>query len=206
MTFRKELRGTEFYRETNSKFSMIISRYLSDHSQDCTPLLGLLESKFPLLEVSTVVCYGIGKIGSCHIAQHQFGLLMELLSPYQPIQIFVYDPVLQEEEKATIRECGCQIIARNEVGTFILAKWEHSYPVPNDIHTPPQQCKFRVDDRTMFYMPHCGKAMYNNLLWANWSSEHLSKIAIVGNSFNSYFEKYVCKVVSYCIFIMSIFY
>ena len=36
---------------------------------------------------------------------------------------------------------------------------------------------------TIFYMPHCAKALYNNLLYANWSSVHLARFVIVGNSF-----------------------
>ena len=76
---------------------------------------GLLESEFPLSGVNTVVCYGIGHIGSCHIALHQFGLLMELMTPYQLQNVIVYDPVLQEEEKAAITELGCKIAPRNEV-------------------------------------------------------------------------------------------
>ena len=31
-----------------------------------------------------------------------------------------------------------------------------------------------------FYMPHCGKALYNNLLYANWSIENLNSIMILG--------------------------
>ena len=40
-------------------------------------------------------------------------------------------------------------------------------------------------------MPHCGVAMYNNLLWANWSIQDLCKVAILGNSFQSYMERLV---------------
>jgi len=56
-----------------------------------------------------------------------------------------------------------------------------------------QLCKHRVRDRTLFFMPHCGKAMYNNVLWANWSASHLAKIGIIGNSFISYQDKLVLR-------------
>lgn len=42
----------------------------------------------------------------------------------------------------------------------------------------------------MFFMLHCGKAMYNNLLWRNWSKQHLEKVYIIGNDFSSYEERY----------------
>ena len=52
-----------------------------------------------------------------------------------------------------------------------------------------QMCKHTAQQATLFYMPHCGKAMYNNLLWANWNPTLLSQIAIVGNRFSSYNER-----------------
>lgn len=40
-------------------------------------------------------------------------------------------------------------------------------------------------------MVHCGKALYNNLLWRNWSAEALSKMVIIGNSFKGIEERWV---------------
>ena len=42
---------------------------------------------------------------------------------------------------------------------------------------------------TIFYMPHCGTALYNNLLWRNWSVDALSKVVIIGNSFGGLEER-----------------
>lgn len=42
---------------------------------------------------------------------------------------------------------------------------------------------------TLFYMVHCGKALYNNLLWSNWSPAALSKLVIIGNSFRGIEER-----------------
>lgn len=44
---------------------------------------------------------------------------------------------------------------------------------------------------TLFYMVHCGKALYNNLLWRNWSEGALSKMVIIGNSFKGMEERWV---------------
>ena len=33
-------------------------------------------------------------------------------------------------------------------------------------------------------MPHCGKPLYNNLLYSNWSIEKLNKLYLIGNSFD----------------------
>lgn len=44
-------------------------------------------------------------------------------------------------------------------------------------------------EATVFYMVHCGKALYNNLLWRNWSPAALSKLVIIGNSFRGIEER-----------------
>lgn len=74
----------------------------------------LIESLGPL-SCSTIVSYGIGHIGTCHIAQQQFALLLELTALCKPETTWIYDPILHQEEKAAIMESGCKIISRNEV-------------------------------------------------------------------------------------------
>lgn len=54
-----------------------------------------------------------------------------------------------------------------------------------------QMCKYTTKECTLFYMPHCGIAMYNNLLWANWDPATLSDMAVIGNRFSSYNERYM---------------
>eukprot|EP00455_Lapot_gusevi_P046088 TRINITY_DN6005_c0_g3_i1.p1 TRINITY_DN6005_c0_g3~~TRINITY_DN6005_c0_g3_i1.p1 ORF type:complete len:139 (+),score=21.18 TRINITY_DN6005_c0_g3_i1:231-647(+) len=38
-------------------------------------------------------------------------------------------------------------------------------------------------------MPHCGRALYHNLLCCNWHASHLASLAILGNSFHSYSDR-----------------
>ncbi|XP_009957951.1 PREDICTED: SRR1-like protein, partial [Leptosomus discolor] len=47
---------------------------------------------------------------------------------------------------------------------------------------------------TLFYMVHCGKALYNNLLWRNWSAGALSRMVIIGNSFKGIEERLLSRV------------
>lgn len=62
----------------------------------------------------------------------------------------------------------------------------HAHPV----HVGPQEGKRSVcGEPTIFYMPHCGTALYNNLLWRNWSVDALSKVVIIGNSFGGLEER-----------------
>ncbi|XP_025916104.1 SRR1-like protein [Apteryx rowi] len=43
-------------------------------------------------------------------------------------------------------------------------------------------------------MIHCGKALYNNLLWSNWSIGALSKMVIIGNSFKGIEERLLSRI------------
>lgn len=54
-----------------------------------------------------------------------------------------------------------------------------------------QEGKRAVCHPTLFYLMHCGKALYNNLLWKNWSPQILPKVTIIGNSFLGIQERYV---------------
>lgn len=44
---------------------------------------------------------------------------------------------------------------------------------------------------TVYYLMHCGKALYNNLLWKNWSTQCLPLMKIIGNSFTGMKERFV---------------
>ncbi|XWS56999.1 hypothetical protein CRYUN_Cryun09bG0133800 [Craigia yunnanensis] len=39
---------------------------------------------------------------------------------------------------------------------------------------------------TLFFMPHCEAELCNNLLQANWGVESLNRVALFGNSFETY--------------------
>lgn len=43
-------------------------------------------------------------------------------------------------------------------------------------------------------MPHCGTALYNNLLWSNWSADALSRVLIIGNSFRGLEERLLARI------------
>ncbi|MEE6504540.1 hypothetical protein FKM82_005230 [Ascaphus truei] len=57
-----------------------------------------------------------------------------------------------------------------------------------------EEGKRAVCGPTVFYMLHCGKALYNNVLWRNWSQEALSKMIIIGNSFKGFQERLLSRI------------
>jgi len=120
--------------------------------------------------VQDIVCYGIGNFLSCKKSLHQLALLVLL---YRQLNVlgdsFIFDPMLTEEEKVFVQKLGHKVIEKNEEG------------------------KREVVHRTVFFMPHCTKPLYSNVLWANWSPSKLANVAILGNSFSHYNERLIQK-------------
>ena len=113
--------------------------------------------------LQAMVCYGIGHFGVSRASALQAGLAIHLrkrLGIHGPM--FIYDPVLTENEQRAARSLGFTLLTVNEVGLRV------------------------VQEATLFYMPHCGRRLYSNVLRANWSAAGLARLLIVGNSFEGY--------------------
>ncbi|XP_062471720.1 SRR1-like protein [Pezoporus occidentalis] len=119
------------------------------------------------------VCYGLGRFGACPAARYQLAFLLLLLEELRvpPGQCSLFDPVFSPREAAALRQLGMRLLPENEEGK-------------HDVE----------GSATVFYMVHCGKALYNNLLWRNWSAEALSKMVIIGNSFRGMEERLLSRV------------
>ncbi|CAM4566339.1 SRR1-like protein isoform X8 [Lepidochelys kempii] len=118
------------------------------------------------------VCYGIGNFSSCVISRYQLAFLLLLLEKLQvpQSQCYIFDPLFSELEIEVLNELGVTVVLENEEG------------------------KHHIHEFTIFYMIHCGKALYNNLLWSNWSVDALSKMIIIGNSFKGIEERLVARI------------
>uniref|UniRef100_V9KVB6 SRR1-like protein n=1 Tax=Callorhinchus milii TaxID=7868 RepID=V9KVB6_CALMI len=113
------------------------------------------------------VCYGIGNFSTSVTSRYQLALLLLLLESLQVprARCLLFDPLFSEWEREFLRELGMTVLKDNEEG------------------------KRAVDRPTLFYMIHCGKALYNNLLWRNWSPGRLAQITLIGNSFKGIEER-----------------
>ncbi|XP_039218461.1 SRR1-like protein isoform X1 [Crotalus tigris] len=118
------------------------------------------------------VCYGLGNFCSCGKARLQLAFLLLLLEELKipPEMCFVFDPIFSTLETEVLGGLGLTVLQWNEEG------------------------KRSIEGPTLFYMIHCGKALYNNLLWSNWSAEALSQMVVVGNSFRGFEERLLAKV------------
>ncbi|XP_029016858.1 SRR1-like protein [Betta splendens] len=133
------------------------------------------------------VCYGLGTFSSCVSARYQLAMLLLLLDagqiPWKNCS--VYDPAFSSGERDVLRELGLTVLTENEEGKRLITK------------------------PTLFYLMHCGKALYNNLLWKNWSLQCLPLMVIIGNSFKGMWDRaierefkqdygYISQAVSVC--------
>ncbi|PVD31728.1 hypothetical protein C0Q70_07146 [Pomacea canaliculata] len=110
-----------------------------------------------------MLVYGLGNFATCHIASYQLALMLALRD--QRIvscdRCDVYDPRFTWWEKQILTDEGCSVIPHNEEGKRLCSR------------------------PTLVFMPHCGKALFNNFLWANWKLDVLTNLVILGNSFSS---------------------
>ncbi|XP_053938381.1 SRR1-like protein [Cuculus canorus] len=119
------------------------------------------------------VCYGLGRFSTSPAARDQLAFLLLLLEELRvpPGQCALFDPVFSAQEAAVLEQLGLQLLTDNEEGKHAVE-----------------------GSATLFYMVHCGKALYNNLLWRNWSAEALSKMVIIGNSFKGTEERLLPRI------------
>ncbi|XP_068937770.1 SRR1-like protein [Petaurus breviceps papuanus] len=138
-----------------------------------TPSSSLREDSVKRTSHFKCVCYGIGKFASCVIARNQLAFLLLFLEKLQIPRnhCYVFDPLFNELEISVLNTLGLTVLNENEEGKRSI-----------------------YGEATIFYMIHCGTALYNNLLWSNWSVDSLSKMMIIGNSFKGIEGKLLARI------------
>jgi len=112
-------------------------------------------------------CFGLGHIAGCVSARFQLALLL-LIREFLDIpeeRVFVNDPIFFCGEVELLRRLKLEVISEN------------------------LECKLKCQVNTLFFLPHCPKQLTNNLLYANWSPEGLSRLFLISNSFSSTVER-----------------
>jgi len=140
-------------------------------------LLNLLLTKLPTkwnYESVDLVCMGIGPLGTSTNSKYQFALLTLIKEVRYFSNCIIYDPMMSPKD---IELCT----------TFGIRFTEISIG------------RYKAQRNTLFFMPHCPRALYNNLLYENWKSENLSKIVLIGNSFSGYEVKQISKKFQKCL-------
>ncbi|TKR87419.1 hypothetical protein L596_011819 [Steinernema carpocapsae] len=79
-------------------------------------------------------------------------------------------------------KASCQDPVMNPTEVQFLQKVGVEVPELNDLSS--RETDLEGDDVVLFFMPHCGHGLYNNLLWSNWDPQLLKNLVIVGNDFS----------------------
>lgn len=94
-----------------------------------------------------IVCYGIGDVVNSRIARLQLALALFIAENIRldPAAVSFYDPVLTHGGASVLGRLGVTVTQENE------------------------HCRRRVPDgmHLLFFMPHCDRDMYNNVIGAN---------------------------------------
>eukprot|EP00965_Chrysotila_dentata_P128447 4246944-Pleurochrysis_carterae.AAC.1 len=128
-----------------------------------------------------LVCYGIGNFSTSPAAKYQVALAMllrkALAKTYTKdrdansngrhidglsLRATMYDPVFSMLEIEFLVARGFNVPAENEEG------------------------RRTIDRKTLFFMPHCGRQLYSNVIGANWNAASLPLLVVLGNSFSAY--------------------
>ncbi len=109
------------------------------------------------------VCLGLGQPEHSAIALTQLAWFLDVaerLPLAAPVEVF--EPLLSSLARAALERLGARVVSVNDEGKRRAAE---------------------APRRTLFFMPHCGKSLYSNVLWANWGEPLASgRVSIIGNS------------------------
>jgi hypothetical protein len=136
---------------------------------------GLAASSFPALNsvrdrlrergVRRIICLGIGDPCRSEAARAQLAFAQCLARAARVADVRFFDP-------ACCAACGGALRAMGVA------------PLVGD-----REGRFPADRATLFFMPHCPRFLYHNLLAFNWGSARLAPLLVLGNSFRQYSEK-----------------
>ncbi|TMW63819.1 hypothetical protein Poli38472_002760 [Pythium oligandrum] len=135
-------------------------------------LLTSLEPEKAPEQALHIVNYGLGSFCSSTNATYQLAFIKALAEavrkahPTVQLTLEIYDPVMNASDRDIASHFGVATIEENECA------------------------KREVQTKTVFFMPHCGKTLYENVLATNWTSR-LGDTVVIGNSFEAYSDRLI---------------
>ncbi|KAL5490460.1 hypothetical protein ACEPAI_5293 [Sanghuangporus weigelae] len=122
--------------------------------------------------IQSILCLGLGSPSESAQARFQLSFLLELRDKIlpNPVGIIAFDPVFSPEDKLLLTSLGIQIFPDNREG------------------------KHELEGATLAFMPHCDRALYENLLRANWRPEAIADLLLIGNDLRGYVDSIPSRV------------
>ena len=181
-----KLQLREEFEESTVSTVMVMSKI--EHSIRCLQQSSLFVSTCAAIDSTTtekfksVICLGIGNFSTSANCLLQLSLYISLRTKYLDnnesndqndsndnskkirAQSFLYDPMLTEIEKSICLQFGISVCEENLHGQYLVSS-----------------CDEAVDEKVLFFLPHCPYQLYCNLLWTNVAELH--RIYILGNRY-----------------------
>jgi len=140
-----------------------------------------------------IICYGLGSIDDQFSSRYQFALLLLIIDEFKTIS-FDSDSVVSISSSSSSSALKINSVELydpvfNEIDKKLLTNIYSFKLESTNCKCMKQTSLFdeTADDDILnfFYMPHCSKGLFNNLLYANWSAKALNSLIILGNSFDT---------------------
>mmetsp|Transcript_6731 Transcript_6731/g.10233 ORF Transcript_6731/g.10233 Transcript_6731/m.10233 type:complete len:300 (-) Transcript_6731:42-941(-) len=133
--------------------------------------------------VDEIVCYGIGNFSILDSsAMWQLACALCIRKFLNEVQ---RNKSGEESPQQSLRQSGIEMTFFDPCTTDMEAKILEELQMKN--LNKNERGKHFVNTNTLFFMIHCPKQLYGNLLWSNWNA--LDKILILGNSLCTYHER-----------------
>jgi len=148
-----------------------------------------MENDDDSLQIHEMVCYGIGNFARRKTSHYsaplwQLALALQfrtILPKSNSTSMVYYDPLVTTIERQLLQDhYQIQVLSQNEKGMR-----------NNNKNTTSGDDDNKKNATTVFFMPHCPKGLYENVLWANWTQlqQNARAICMIGNSLASYVER-----------------
>lgn len=150
------MKSSEFYASFKKDLNAMIVNLQSDHANK------------PEMKVDKIVCLGLGNFSYSNGSCAQLALIKCVKEELECSTIEFYDPVFTATEKYILNDDnnGHKLSTTNLVGKYTVED------VDDD----------KILNLILFYLPHCPFHLINNLLFANWQPNKISKCIIIGNN------------------------
>jgi hypothetical protein len=137
-----------------------------------------------------IICYGLGSIDDQFSSRYQFALLLLIIDEFKTIS-FDSDSIVSSSSSSALKINSVELYdpVFNEIDKKLLTNIYAFKLESTNCKCMKQTSLFDEtadnDILNFFYMPHCSKGLFNNLLYANWSVKALNSLIILGNSFDT---------------------
>ncbi|BES94384.1 SRR1 [Nesidiocoris tenuis] len=153
-----------YYAKLLKRFNEVLGQF-QDEDQLTTAIKKVNQAILSLgsdSKIHNIVCYGLGSVSNSKTSMYQFALVFKM-SQSLGCPLYLYDPVFSEADSKLFEslECSLHLDDRGH---------------------------YKIDRTTLFFLPHCPRFVYENLLRANWGPD-LSKCVIFGDDLLSIADK-----------------